>query len=154
MPQYIYVGDMDDNDAVGFSDGFDLADRDLIYELFGDPVYIWKRWPIAEEIYDSVQNSSQFVIYTGIGHTITGEMFEDIKRFFDMPAGDINDDWSVNLSDAILVLQVLAVQWTPAHGIFDVEMLTLADWLWATLVASSVLVLEEARKLVLRIFQS
>ncbi len=108
MPQYIYVGDMDDNDAVGFSDGFDLADRDLIYELFGDPVYIWKRWPIAEEIYDSVQNSSQFVIYTGIGHTITGEMFEDIKRFFDMPAGDINDDWSVNLSDAILVLQVLA----------------------------------------------
>jgi Ca2+-transporting ATPase len=50
-----------------------------------------------------------------------------------------------------VVLQVLAVQWAPAQGIFDVEALTLADWLWATLVASSVLVLEELRKLVLRI---
>ena len=50
-----------------------------------------------------------------------------------------------------VVLQVLAVQWAPAQGIFDVETLTLADWLWATLVASSVLVLEELRKLVLRI---
>ena len=50
-----------------------------------------------------------------------------------------------------VVLQVLAVQWAPAQGIFDVETLTLADWLWATLVASSVLVLEELRKLFLRI---
>jgi len=55
---------------------------------------------------------------------------------------------------AVVVLQVLAVQWEPAQGIFDVETLTLADWLKATLVASSVLVLEEVRKLVLRIFQS
>jgi Ca2+-transporting ATPase len=55
---------------------------------------------------------------------------------------------------AVVVLQVLAVQWEPAQGIFDVETLTLADWLKATLVASSVLVLEEVRKLALRIFQS
>jgi Ca2+-transporting ATPase len=53
-----------------------------------------------------------------------------------------------------VVLQALAVNWEPAQGVFDVETLTLADWLKATLVASSVLVLEEARKLVLRIFQS
>ena len=54
---------------------------------------------------------------------------------------------------AVLALQVLAVQWTPAHGIFDVEKLRLEDWLLATLVASSVLVLEELRKLFLRIFR-
>ncbi len=54
----------------------------------------------------------------------------------------------------VVVLQVLAVQWTPAQGIFDVEMLGLNDWLLATLVASSVLVLEELRKLSLRIFRS
>jgi len=53
----------------------------------------------------------------------------------------------------VVVLQMLAVQWEPAQGIFDVETLTLADWLKATLVASSVLVLEEIRKLALRIFQ-
>jgi Ca2+-transporting ATPase len=53
----------------------------------------------------------------------------------------------------VVALQVLAVQWTPAHGIFDVEKLTLANWLLATLVASSVLVFEELRKLLLRIFR-
>jgi len=50
----------------------------------------------------------------------------------------------------VVVLQVLAVQWTPAHVVFDVEKLSPADWLLATLVASSVLVLEELRKWVLR----
>ena len=53
----------------------------------------------------------------------------------------------------VVSFQVLAVQWTPAHGIFDVEKLRLEDWLLATLVASSVLVLEELRKLFLRIFR-
>jgi Ca2+-transporting ATPase len=54
---------------------------------------------------------------------------------------------------AVLALQVLAVQWPPAHGIFDVEKLRLEDWLLATLVASSVLVFEELRKLLLRIIK-
>jgi len=53
----------------------------------------------------------------------------------------------------VLVLQVLAVQWVPAQDIFNVESLSLADWLMATLVASSVLVFEESRKLFVRIFR-
>ena len=51
----------------------------------------------------------------------------------------------------VVVLQVLAVQWTPAHVVFDVESLTADDWLLATLVASSVLILEELRKLARRL---
>ena len=51
----------------------------------------------------------------------------------------------------VVVLQVLAVEWGPAQGIFKVETLSLVDWLLATLVASSVLVLEESRKFLLRI---
>jgi Ca2+-transporting ATPase len=53
----------------------------------------------------------------------------------------------------VVSFQVLAVQWTPAHGIFDVEKLRLEDWLLATLVASSVLILEELRKMFLRVFR-
>ena len=52
-----------------------------------------------------------------------------------------------------VVLQVLAVQWAPAQGIFDVGKLGFTDWMLATLIASSVLVFEEIRKLILRIFQ-
>ncbi len=53
----------------------------------------------------------------------------------------------------VLLLQFLAVQWAPAQGIFDVETLTAGDWFRATLVASSVLVFEELRKLFLRVFR-
>jgi Ca2+-transporting ATPase len=53
----------------------------------------------------------------------------------------------------VVVLQVLAVEWTPAQGIFKVESLSLQDWVVATLIASSVVVFEESRKLLFRIFR-
>lgn len=51
---------------------------------------------------------------------------------------------------SVVILQILAVQWTPAHAIFGVEKLSAGDWLLATVVASSVLVLEEIRKWIRR----
>jgi Ca2+-transporting ATPase len=47
----------------------------------------------------------------------------------------------------VLALQILAVQWSPAQRLFDTEPLTLAQWLLAAGVASLILWLEEARKL-------
>ena len=52
----------------------------------------------------------------------------------------------------VVVLQIVAVHWAPAQRIFDTVDLTLLEWLLATAVASSVLLLEEARKLALRLF--
>ena len=52
---------------------------------------------------------------------------------------------------AVLVLQVLVVHWGPAQAIFNTTDLTLADWLLATAVASSVLLLDEGRKLAARL---
>jgi hypothetical protein len=104
VPQYIYVGDIDDNDAVDFSDGFDQVDRELIDGLFGDGVpYIAERWPHAEEIFDSIQSAAQFVIYPNVPHSITPEMFDDIKAFFEMHRGPAFD-----LADVISVLQVMS----------------------------------------------
>ncbi len=48
---------------------------------------------------------------------------------------------------AVLILQALVVHWGPAQGIFRTTDLAAADWLLAVAVASSVLLLEEARKL-------
>ena len=53
-----------------------------------------------------------------------------------------------------LILQIIAVQWTPAQGVFGTQSLSLADWVLATLVASSILVLEESRKLLARAFKT
>ena len=51
----------------------------------------------------------------------------------------------------VVLLQIVAVHWAPAQRIFDTVDLTLVEWLLATVVASSVLLLEEARKLALRL---
>ncbi len=52
-----------------------------------------------------------------------------------------------------LVLQIVAVQWEPAQVVFETQSLSLMDWVVVTLVACSILILEESRKLVVRVFQ-
>jgi Ca2+-transporting ATPase len=51
----------------------------------------------------------------------------------------------------VLVLQAVAVHWTPAQRIFGTTDLLLNDWLSVVLIASSVLLLDEARKLLQRL---
>jgi len=53
---------------------------------------------------------------------------------------------------AVVVLQAVVVHWAPAQAVFDTVDLSAAEWALATLTASSVLFLEEARKLLLRLF--
>jgi Ca2+-transporting ATPase len=51
----------------------------------------------------------------------------------------------------VLGLQVVAVHWPPAQGLFGTTELRLEDWLLATLIASSVLFLDETRKILMHI---
>ncbi len=53
----------------------------------------------------------------------------------------------------VLLMQVLVVHWAPAQNIFGTTDLLLVDWLKAALVAASVLLLDEARKLGWRLLQ-
>ncbi len=50
----------------------------------------------------------------------------------------------------VLALQVVVVHWPPAQALFHTSALSLADWALAAGAASSVLLLEEARKFVAR----
>lgn len=54
----------------------------------------------------------------------------------------------------VLVMQGVAVHWPPAQAIFGSTDIAVADWFKAVLVASSVLVLDEARKLIRHFFKS
>jgi Ca2+-transporting ATPase len=45
----------------------------------------------------------------------------------------------------------VVVHWAPAQAVFDTVDLALADWVLATLIASSVLLFDEVRKLIERI---
>ena len=55
---------------------------------------------------------------------------------------------------AVVGLQFVVVHWAPAQAVFDTVDLTLADWALATLIASSVLLFDEIRKLAERIVRS
>ena len=65
------------------------------------------------------------------------------RRFFDNPLL-----WGSLAT--VLMLQLVVTSWPPAQGVFNLTVLSLADWMLATAVASSVLLFEEARKLALR----
>jgi len=52
---------------------------------------------------------------------------------------------------SVVVLQVVVVHWGPAQAIFDTVDLSLVDWGWSIAIAASVLFLEEARKLAMRL---
>ncbi|MCP9758797.1 HAD family hydrolase [Aquitalea sp. S1-19] len=52
----------------------------------------------------------------------------------------------------VIALQVLVVHWAPAQAVFDTVDLSACQWALAVAVASSTLLLEEARKLLLCVF--
>lgn len=52
----------------------------------------------------------------------------------------------------VVLLQIVAVHWGPAQVIFDTVDLSVSEWLLAAAVASSVLLLDEARKLLIALF--
>ncbi len=90
VPHYIYVGEIDQNDALDTS-GCTLDERTAIcywLDCRASPD-IANRWPISEEIYDSVNANAQFVIYPGVGHTITAQMFAGIRIFFNQKRNPI-----------------------------------------------------------------
>lgn len=81
VPLYIYMGDADTNDSVPFDDSYDPEQRELVNRLFGTtPI---ARWPHAQAIYAAAGMNAIFVLYPGVGHTITNQMLDDIADFFE-----------------------------------------------------------------------
>ena len=65
-PQLIYMGSLDDNDSLDFTDGWDEADAQLVDGLFGaDPL---SRWDDIESIYKAAGTNVQFLLVDGVGH--------------------------------------------------------------------------------------
>ena len=52
----------------------------------------------------------------------------------------------------VIALQVVAVQWPPAQTLFGTQPLSFSNWVLAGAVASSILLLEEGRKLLMLVF--
>jgi pimeloyl-ACP methyl ester carboxylesterase len=78
--QFLFLGALDDNDSVPFSDGYDEVHSRQIFRLFGAaPV---DRWEAARRIYAEADVDAEFHLYDGEGHRLSDAMMADTLRFF------------------------------------------------------------------------
>jgi len=80
-PQFYYMGDHDTNDAVPYDDGYDLSERQVVFELLGEEMQP-ARWNNCIAIYREKNIKAQLKTYQGSGHEITNEIREDVLNFF------------------------------------------------------------------------
>jgi hypothetical protein len=81
VPQFLFMGQLDNNDAVPYEDAYDPAEQELIFELLGREM-LPARWNACVEIYRRHAVNSRCVIYKGIGHEHPDAVKEDILVFF------------------------------------------------------------------------
>lgn len=66
VPQLIYMGSADENDALDYTDAWEPEHAQLVNRLFGtDPL---ARWEAARLIYQQSGANAQFLLIDGVGH--------------------------------------------------------------------------------------
>ncbi|MFL9844526.1 hypothetical protein [Flavobacterium rhizosphaerae] len=81
IPQFIYMGQLDENDAVQFDDAYSQNERNIINANIGDNVQ--KRYIQCQKNYKQHNLNATFKNYQNVGHWTTSSMnFEVITFFF------------------------------------------------------------------------
>lgn len=81
IPQFIYMGGEDNNDAVLFEDAYSNGERQIIFKVLGKKM-MPDRWVKCDSIYASNGINATFKTYPDIGHGTNGEMNSEIADFF------------------------------------------------------------------------
>jgi pimeloyl-ACP methyl ester carboxylesterase len=82
VPQFLFLGTADANDAVVYGDSFDQQARKLIFDKFG--ATLMARWPYTEQFYAEYLPNVTLKLYPGIGHEYSPEMDADVMAFFSL----------------------------------------------------------------------
>jgi hypothetical protein len=80
IPKFIYIGSADENDPLPNNDMFGIEERRIITKVLGSGVH--ERWGRVRQVYEELDPFARFVVYDGVGHTITNTMQRDILEFF------------------------------------------------------------------------
>ena len=81
VSQYIYMGYLDRNDTLAYSDAWNDDERELIKKLFGEKM-MPNRWQRSRAILSDLEIPAQCVTYNGTAHRVSAEMQDDIVAFF------------------------------------------------------------------------
>jgi dienelactone hydrolase len=80
VPLFLFLGAEDMNDSVIYRDSYELEDEKLIFDLFGKTLV--ERWARTQAIYEFNLPKATLKLYPKVGHSISKEMWDDIKAFF------------------------------------------------------------------------
>lgn len=81
VPQFYYMGALDDNDAAAYDDAYDATERELIYRHLGRQMQP-QRWRYCQQVYQQQRLNVQFRTYAHIGHGTDMLIFNELKAFF------------------------------------------------------------------------
>lgn len=79
LPQMIFMGALDDNDAVMFDDAYSAEERRLILQHIGEPMH--ERWMKAQQLCLEAEPRIKFITYGQVGHWTNREVGMDIVTF-------------------------------------------------------------------------
>lgn len=80
IPQYIYMGKEDQNDAVQYYDAYNAIERKLINTSLGSQVQ--ERWVNGQAIYLQENLNVEFHTFEGVGHWTTPFINIEVSKFF------------------------------------------------------------------------
>lgn len=80
IPQFIYMGKLDDNDAVQFDDAYDDKERKIINDNIGRTVQ--ERYVECQKIYQENKITTIFKTYETVGHWTTSDVNLEVIKFF------------------------------------------------------------------------
>lgn len=81
VPQFIYMGALDDNDAVVYDDAYSKAERTLVFKQLSQKM-LPDRFSKCEEVYKENRANAVFKTYPNIGHRTDRLIFSEVYAFF------------------------------------------------------------------------
>ena len=81
IPQLIYMGAEDENDAVLFDDGYSQEERALVFSVIGEQMQP-DRWERCQALYWRAGATVMFRTYANIGHGTNNEVAGELVQFF------------------------------------------------------------------------
>lgn len=81
VPQFIYMGAKDDNDAVLFDDGYSESERAIVFNVLGKAMQP-DRWTHMQKLYREAAANATFRTYEHMGHGTDGQINGEIAEFF------------------------------------------------------------------------
>ncbi|VXB81981.1 conserved exported hypothetical protein [Flavobacterium sp. 9R] len=80
IPQLIYMGQLDENDAVQYDDAYNKKERKIINDNIGATVQ--KRYLECQKVYLKANINATFKTYENVGHWTTSNMNLEVIKFF------------------------------------------------------------------------